>query len=169
MSCILQYVNYTSMELIFESFNPVCPESAYITPCYAHVLNHFSHVWLCESLCTVAFQAPLCMGFSRQEYWDGLPYPPAGDAPNPGIEPASFKSHWQKGSLPLKCKSESGVKVSVAQSCPTLMGCSPPGSSVHRILQARILEWVTITFSRGSSWPRDWTQVPCIEGKFFTI
>ena len=89
------------------------------------------------------------MGFSRQKYWGGLPCPPPEDAPNPGIEPASFKSHWQTGSLPLKCKSESEVKVSVAQSCPTLMGCSPPDSSVHRILQARILEWVTITFSRG--------------------
>ena len=45
-------------------------------------------------------------------------------------------------------------KVKVAQSCPTLydpMGCTPPGSSVHGILQARILEWVAITSSRGSS------------------
>ena len=44
------------------------------------------------------------------------------------------------------------------QSCPTLCGpmdCSPPGSSVHRILQARILEWVAMPFSRGSSQPRD--------------
>ena len=92
MSCILQYVNYTSMELIFESFNPVCPESAYITPCYAHVLNHFSHVWLCESLCTVAFQAPLCMGFSRHEYLSGLPYSVPGALPNSGIKPASLTS-----------------------------------------------------------------------------
>jgi len=92
MSCILQYVNYTSMELSFESFNPVCPESAYITPCYACVLNHFSRVWLCESLCTVAFQAPLCMGFSRHEYLSGLPYSVPGDLPNPGIKPASLTS-----------------------------------------------------------------------------
>ena len=42
------------------------------------------------------------------------------------------------------------------------MDCSPPGSSVHRILQARILEWVAISFSRGSSWPRDRTHVSCI-------
>ena len=52
--------------------------------------------------------------------------------------------------------------VLVTQWCPTLgnpMACSPPGSSVHRILQARILEWVVISFSRGSSWPRDQTQV----------
>ena len=92
MSCILQYVNYTSMELSFESFNPVCPESAYITPCYAYVLNHFSRVWLCESLCTVAFQAPLCMGFSRHEYLSGLPYSVPGDLPNPGIKPESLTS-----------------------------------------------------------------------------
>ena len=49
------------------------------------------------------------------------------------------------------------------------MDCSPPGSSVHGILQARILEWVAIPFSRGSSWPRDWTCVSCIAGRFFTI
>ena len=47
--------------------------------------------------------------------------------------------------------------------------CSPPGSSVHWVFQARILEWVAIPFSRGSSWPRDWTQVFCIVGGFFTI
>ena len=58
-----------------------------------------------------------------------------------------------------------------AQSCLTLcnsMDCSPPSSSVHRILQARILEWVAISFSRGSSRPRDRTQVSCTAGKFFT-
>ena len=51
------------------------------------------------------------------------------------------------------------------------MDCSPPGSSVHGLLQARILEWVGIPFSRGS-WIlrlRDWTQVYCIAGQFFTI
>ena len=47
------------------------------------------------------------------------------------------------------------------------MACSPPGSSVHGILQARILEWVAIPFSRGSSPPRDWTRVSCIPGRFF--
>ena len=46
---------------------------------------------------------------------------------------------------------------------------SPPSSSVLRILQARILEWVAIPFSRGSSLPRDWTHVSCIESRFFTI
>ena len=49
-----------------------------------------------------------------------------------------------------------------------LADCSPLGSSVHEILQARVLEWVTILFSRGSSWPRDRTWVSCIAGRFFT-
>ena len=49
------------------------------------------------------------------------------------------------------------------------MDCSQPGSPVHGILRARVLEWVAILFSRGSSWPRDWTQVSCIIGRFFTI
>ena len=64
------------------------------------------------------------------------------------------------------------VKVLVTQLCPTLcnpMDCSSPGSSVHGILQARILEWVAISFSRGSSRPRDWTQVSCIAGRFVTL
>ena len=47
--------------------------------------------------------------------------------------------------------------------------CSPPGSSVHGILQARLLEWVAISFSRGSSWPRDWTQVSRIAGRRFNL
>ena len=46
--------------------------------------------------------------------------------------------------------------------------CSPPGSSAHGIPQARILESVPISFSRGSSWLRDWTRVSCIAGRFFT-
>ena len=53
----------------------------------------------------------------------------------------------------------------VTQSCPTLCGlmdCSPPSSSVHGTLQARILEWVAMPFCRGSSQPRHWTQVSCI-------
>ena len=57
----------------------------------------------------------------------------------------------------------------VAQPCPTLwdpMDCNLPGSSVHGILQARILEWVATPFSRESSQPRDWTWVPCTAGGF---
>ena len=64
------------------------------------------------------------------------------------------------------------VKERVFQSCPTLCDpkdCSLPGSSVHAILQAKILEWIVIPFSRGSSWPRDQTQVSWIAGRFFAI
>ena len=60
----------------------------------------------------------------------------------------------------------------VARLCLTLCDakdCSPPGSSVHGILQARTLGWVAIPFSRGPSQPRDWTQVSFIVGRFFTI
>ena len=59
----------------------------------------------------------------------------------------------------------------VAQSCPTLCarGLRPPGSSVPGVLQARTLEWVAMPSSRGSSWPRDWTQVFHITGGFFTV
>ena len=70
---------------------------------------------------TAAHQAPLSLGFSRQEHWSGLPFP----------------------SPMHKVKSESEV----AQSCPTLshpMDCSLPGSSVHGVFQARVLEWGAI-------------------------
>ena len=62
--------------------------------------------------------------------------------------------------------------VLVAQSCLTVcdpMGCSLPGSSVHGILQARILEWVAMPFSRGSFWHRKQTQVTWIVNRFFTV
>ena len=64
------------------------------------------------------------------------------------------------------------VKMLVTQSCPTLcdsLDCSLPGSSVHGILQARILEWVVMPSSRGSSHLRNWTQVFCTVGRFLTI
>ena len=48
-----------------------------------------SHVQVFVTLWTVAYQAPLCMGFSRQQYWSGLPFPSPGDLPNSGIEPGS--------------------------------------------------------------------------------
>ena len=66
----------------------------------------------------------------------------------------------------------SNQRSEVAQSCLTLcdpMDCSLAGSSVHGIFQARVLEWIAISFSRGSSQPRDQTQVSCIAGGCFTI
>ena len=54
---------------------------------YVCLLNCFSHVWLFVTLWTVDRQAPLSMGFFRQEYWSGLPFPPSGGLPDPGIKP----------------------------------------------------------------------------------
>ena len=73
---------------------------------------------------------------------------------------------WALGSITTN-KASGGE---VAQSCPTLcdlVDCNLLGFSVHGILQARILEWIAISFSRGSSRPRDQTQVSCIGGRHF--
>ena len=64
------------------------------------MLSRFSHVQLFATLWTVACQAPLSVGFSRQEHWSGLPCPPPGDLPMPGMEPASLVSPaWAGGSF----------------------------------------------------------------------
>ena len=89
------------------------------------LLSRFSRVRLCATPQTAAHQAPLSLGFSRQEHWSGLPFP------SPMHESDS----------------------EVAQSCPTLsdpMDCSLAGSSVHGIFQARTLEWVAIAFFEQS-------------------
>ena len=70
-----------------------CSVNSYLSECmHAHMLIRFSLVWLRATLLTVACQAPLSMGFSRQEYWSGLPCPPPRDLPHLGIELASLKS-----------------------------------------------------------------------------
>ena len=131
-------------------------------------------IWLCQMF---------SYGMQELVPWPGMePRPPALGAQN--------LSHWTIRDIPiclfLVCfiSKETGAqkghdivpsltvhnwqKMLVAQSCLTLcnpMDCSSPGSSVHRISQARILEWVAISFSRGSSWPTDWTRVSCIGRK----
>ena len=61
------------------------------------VWSLFSHVWLFVTRRTMALQAPLSMGFSRQKYWSGLPCPPPGDLPDPGIEPETHTTHAWAG------------------------------------------------------------------------
>ena len=88
------------------------------------MLSHFSRVRLLVTPWTAAYQAPPSLGFSRQEHWSGL--------------------HLLLQCMKVKTESE------VAQSCPTLsdpMDCSLPGSSVHGIFQARVLELGAIAFS----------------------
>ena len=85
------------------------------------------------------------MGFSRQEYWSGLPFPSPEESPDPGIEPRS--PALQADSLLIEPPGKQNECF-----LPTLCGlmdCSPLGSSVLGISQARILEWEAIPFSRG--------------------
>ena len=114
---------------------------------------------------TVAHQAPLSMGFSRQEYWSGLPFLSPRDLPNPGIKPGS--PALQADALPSEPPGKPKVKMKVAQLCPTV--CDPTDCVVHGILQARILEWVAFPFSRRSSQPRDWTRVSNIVDRCFIV
>ena len=130
----------------------------YIHYVYA-VLSSFCHVWLFAAPWTVAHQAPLSMGFSRQEYWNGLPCPPPGDLPDPGIKPTSSVSPtFQADSLPLSHWGSSIDTLLLLLSrfshvwlCDPIDG-SPRGSPVPGILQARTLEWVAISFSSAWKW-----------------
>ena len=124
-----------------------------------------SRVQLFVTPWTVAHQAPLSMGFSRQEYYSGLPFPFSGDLPNPGIEPRSptLQADALSSEPPgkpinkiLKYVNENAcVCANFLQSCPTL--CDPMDLAHRALLSvgfARILEWVA-----GSSEPWDRTCV----------
>ena len=96
----------------------------------------------------IAHQAPLSMGFPRQEYWSGLPFPSPGDLPHPGMKPTSPAP--QEDSLPLSqgkahklIESESESESEVTQSCPTL--CDPMNNSLHQAPPS-------IGFSRQEYW-----------------
>ena len=118
------------------------------------MLSHFSYVWLFVTPWTVSYQAPLSIVFPRQEYWSGLLCPPPGGLSDPGIKPVSVTfPALACGFFTTNAITCPVSAVKVTQSCPTLcdpMDCSLPGSSVHGILQAGILEWVAVPFSRGS-------------------
>ena len=75
-----------------------CIRTPSLCPCVC-VLSRFSHVRLFGTLQTIACLAPLPMGFSRQDYWNGLPCPPPGDLPDPGIKPGSLTSPALAGGL----------------------------------------------------------------------
>ena len=139
------------------------------------VLSRFSCVRLIATLWTVACQAPLSMGSSRQEYWNGYSIPVLlqGIVPTRGSNPHLLcLLHWQEVSLPI---APSGLFVKILCSCSVMsdlcnpMDYSSPGSSVHGILQTRKLEWAAISFSRVSSQFGDWTRVSYIVGRFFTV
>ena len=109
----------------------------------ACMLSCFSCVQLFATLCTVAPLAPLSMGFSRQNYWSGLPCPSAVDFPHPGIEPTPHVS----------CNGRHFLYHLGSQTA----------------FQAIVLKWILISFSRGSSQPRAQTRVSHIIDRCFTI
>ena len=127
--------------------------------------NSFATPW------TGAHQALLSSGFPRQDTGVGSHFLLQEIFPIQGLNPHLL--HWQVDSLPLSYQeSLSRLYTKLLQPCPALcapMGCSPPGSSVRGISQARVLEWVAIPSTRGSSQPRDQTRVSCIAGRLFTI
>ena len=120
------------------------------------LLSRVNHVQLRTTPWTAAHQVPPSLGFSRQEHWSGLPFL---------LQPSEQVLHKY---LSLLNGWIDGCAYVPAQSCLTLCDpsdCNLQGSSVHGILQARILVWVAMPSSRGSSWPRDLTHIlyiPCI-------
>ena len=131
------------------------------------MLHHFSCVWLCVTIWTVACQVPLSVDFSRQEYWSALPFPPPGDLPNPGIEPKSLMFPALAGGF-LTTSTTWGLQSLV--SCPAPRPCAPSQSSCSpRAVRCTTLDsfcpyfcvllwisldksclifWVTVWFSR---------------------
>ena len=121
------------METICMSVNRWMDRKAVYTPLgmlLLLLLSHFSRVRLCVTPQTAAHQAPPSLGFSRQEHWSGLPF----------LSPMQESEKWK-----WRC--------SVVSDFPDPMDCSPPGSSVHGIFQARVLEWGAIAFSEKAQCP----------------
>ena len=140
---------------------------------------------------------PLSLGFSRQEHWSGLPFPPprhesekwkwsrsvVSDSSRPhGLQPTRLLRPWDFPGKSTGVGCHCLLRLChlwhcfthglVAQSSLTLcnpMDYSPPGFSLRRISQARILEHIAIPFYRGSTWSRNKTWISCIEGGFFTV
>ena len=126
----------------------------------------------CPTLCNptdyIAHQAPLSMGFSGQEYWSRLSCSSPGDLP----DPRDWTHIFYVSCIGRGVLNYCAVLCLATQSCLTLcdpMNCSSSGSSVHDILQARILELMVVPFSRGSSQPRDQILISHITGRFFTF
>ena len=120
------------------------------------------------------------MEFSRQEYWSGWPFPLSGDLPDPGINPRSPALHADSSpSGPAEKHIYISIAVSISissvQSLSHVQLFATPWTVAHQaplfmgILQTKLLEWIAMPSSKGSSKPRDQTQVSCIAGGFFTI
>ena len=151
------------------------------------LLSRFSRVRLCATPWTAAYQAPPSMGFSRQQYWSGVPLPSGNKLHTHKQNWSSQEQNFEYLDLVLSFFWSSlywyihthivyiiFIFMCVCVSCSVWLFATP-WTIVHQaplsmeILQERILEWVAIPFSRESSRPRDRTFVSCISGRFFTI
>ena len=90
--CFLSKMFFSNSFSTFDIYSSLFPFLLLRNAFVCCVLSHFSHVWLFATLWTVAHQTPLSMGFSRQEYWSGLPCLRPEDLSDPGIEPISLMS-----------------------------------------------------------------------------
>ena len=115
-------------------------------------------------------------GILQARLLEWVAFSPPGDLPDPGSNTRLLHLRWQVDSLrlapprkPFRALERKKVKLLSRVTLCDPVDCSLPGSSVHGILQARILEWVTISFSRGSSRLRDRTRVSHIGGRCFNV
>ena len=141
------------------------------------MISCFSHVQPCATLWTVAHQAPLSMGFSRQEYWSGVPCPPPGDLPDPGIELESLTSPALAGKFfSTSATWEAPYQLSgfFFHTWPTLR-LSPVWvcTFFQDGFQPRGLRWALVSHIMGccppSFWPQGASLLPCSkEGKYMT-
>ena len=121
-------------------------------------VKSLSRVRLLAAPWTAAHQAPQSMGVSRQEYWSGLPLP---------SRPINQEEPLKTQELLVAGLSYSTIQKLTKQVSQQVGGWQTWTNIL--ILQARVLEWAAVSFSRGSSQPRDWTRVSCIAGRRFTI
>ena len=161
----------------FCCFHPFLTDSfpsLVLCACCAYLL---SHVPLFVTLWTVAHQAPLSMGFSRQEYWSGLSCPSPRDLLNPGIEPRSpvLQADSLPSEPPEKPKNTGVGSLSLLQGIIPTQGLNQGLLYCRQILyqlshqrNPRILKWVACPFSSRSSRPMNWTRISCIAGRFLT-
>ena len=141
--CALKEANFLTAQLLPGPAPQLC----------AHVLSHVSHVRLFKTPWTAAHQAPLSMGFSRQEYWSGLPFPSPVDPPNPEIEPVC--SAPQVDSLPIE---PPGKPIS------QLHTINIHSTQHHFTLRlSKISPSLTLGFTTGLVWPMECEQM-CTRG-----
>ena len=146
-------------------------ESSFLHACMC-MLRRFSHVRLFKTLWTVARQTPLSMGFSRQEYWSGLPCPSLGDLPDPWILNTHLWSlAFQVGSLPLAPPGKPPSSLTRDQTWAPCIGsilltAGPPGKSLGELFkrcsptlnggQDECLEGLSENQARFHRWPTSW-------------